>query len=373
MGWFLDVLTAARPRAQFATPVSRSPGNGAYATLASQPPVNGPCEIKPTTASAVMPVRNGLSYLRQTLPPLLAHRGKELLEVLVIDDGSTDGSGDFARECGARVIDTTGHQGPAAARNAAAREAVGELVLFVDADVKVHPDAVARLVGAFQEPETVAVFGAYDDRPTHRGFSSQYVNLRHHYVHQQPSDDAQTFWAGLGAVRQRSFLAVGGFDAKRYPHPSIEDIDLGRRLRKAGGRIRRRPEIQATHLKRWSVAELIYTDIFRRGLPWARLMMAHPGAFTDLNVRSDERFKVVLALTFWTSGAGAVAGMSPTWLPLALLGVAALANRGLVRVLLQSGGWWLAARGILFHQLYYLYCGAVYVASAARHRLTSHG
>ena len=321
------------------------------------------------TMSVVMPVYNGLHYLRKSLPPLLTNRDTELVEVLVVDDGSTDGSGDFARSCGARVISSGGHLGPAGARNVALRQARGQIVLFVDADVVVHPETLGRVLRAFPDPETVAVFGSYDANPVDRGFGSQYMNLRHHYVHQQPSEDAQTFWAGLGAARRDALLAVGGFDAERYRPPSIEDIDLGRRLREAGGRIRRRPEIQATHLKRWSCRDVIYEDIVSRGLPWARLMMEHPGAFTDLNVQTSERWKAVLALSMLLSAIAATAGIGPLWLPLVLFIVAAIANRALMVVFARAGGWWLATRGILFHQLYYLYSGAIYVVSSIRHRL----
>ena len=326
-------------------------------------------EERRTTLSVVMPVYNGRHYLRKSLPPLLANRDEGLVEVLVVDDGSTDGSGDCARECGAHVISSGGRLGPAGARNVAVREARGQIVLFVDADVVVHSDTVGRVLRAFPDPETVAVFGSYDDNPADRGFSSQYMNLRHHYVHQQPSEDAQTFWAGLGAVRRDAFLAVGGFDAERYAVPSIEDIDLGRRLRDAGGRIRRLPQIRATHLKQWSFRGVIHADIFRRGLPWARLMLEHPGAFTDLNVQTSERLKAVLALSLLLSGIAVTAGVGPIWLPVVLVVTAAVANRGLMAVFARASGWWLAMRGILFHQLYYLYSGAVYVISAIQHRL----
>ena len=320
------------------------------------------------TLSVVMPVFDGLDYLRESLPPLLAVEDDRLLEVLVVDDGSSDGSAEYARECGARVIPSGGRLGPAGARNVAAREARGDVLLFVDADVVVHPDTVGRVIRAFPDADTVAVFGSYDDDPAHRGFSSLYMNLRHHYVHQQPSEDAQTFWSGLGAVRREAFLAVGGFDAERYAIPSIEDIDLGRRLREAGGRIRRLPEIQAKHLKVWSVRGVIHTDIVCRGLPWARLMMEYPGAFTDLNVQAGERLKAVLALAFAASTAAALLGLVPAWLPLGLLGVAAVANRGLLGVFARASGWWLALRGLLFHQLYYLYSGVIYVVSLVEHR-----
>jgi GT2 family glycosyltransferase len=75
---------------------------------------------KPLTISAVMPVYNGRGFLEQSLPPLAAMLARgELLEIVVADDGSTDGSGDFCRAHGAQVVTTGGRKGPAAARNAA--------------------------------------------------------------------------------------------------------------------------------------------------------------------------------------------------------------------------------------------------------------
>jgi GT2 family glycosyltransferase len=321
------------------------------------------------TLSIVMPVYNGIRFLEKSLPPLLANHDPEVLEVLVVDDGSTDGSSEFAKQCGARVIPSGGRLGPAGARNVAVREARGEVVLFVDADVVVHPDTVNRVIHAFPDSETVAIFGSYDDSPADRGFSSRYMNLRHHHIHQEPSEDTQTFWAGLGAVRRDAYLAVNGFDAERYAIPSIEDIELGMRLRKSGGRIRRLPDIQAKHLKKWSLTGVIHTDIFCRGLPWARLMMEHPDAFTDLNVGLGEQFKAVLALLLLFATGAAIAGIGPFWLPLTLLVAAAVVNRKLMGVFARVGGWWFALRGLLFHQLYYLYSGTVYAISALRHRL----
>ena len=66
---------------------------------------------------------------------------------------------------------------------------------------------------------------------------SAFRNLLHHHVHQQAAGPATTFWAGLGAVRREAFLASAGFDAERYPVPSIEDIELGMRLAPTAARI----------------------------------------------------------------------------------------------------------------------------------------
>lgn len=317
------------------------------------------------TLSAVVPVLDGKHQLERSLPPLLAAvRDGELLEVLVADDGSSDGSGDYARSLGARVVTTERRaSGPSHARNLAAAQAEGDVLLFVDADVVVDEHAVERMRARFADESVGSVYGSYDDRPDHRGYASLYMNLRHHFGHREPSDDVDTFWAGLGAIRRDVYAAVDGYDEAAFPYPSVEDIDLGRRLREAGARICRDPAIQGKHLKRWSWWQVVHTDVFRRAAPWSRLIRRHPGAFRDLNVSAKEKLKAVLALAFFVGGALAVVGVLPAWVPLALFGAVAAANAGLLGVFRRSGGPLFAVVGLLFHQLHLCYSAATFVCS----------
>ncbi len=320
------------------------------------------------TVSAVIPVFDGLHFLRRSLPALLARIPADLVEVLVIDDGSTDGSGEFARALGARVLPSGGRTGPAAARNLGVQAAVGDAVLFVDADVVIHEDAVAVAREVLGDPKITAVFGAYDDRPTDPGFFSRFKNLQHHAVHLRSAGEATTFWTGCGAVRRDAFLAVGGFDVARFPTPSIEDIELGYRLRAAGGRIRLDPRMLATHLKRWTLTDLVRTDVRRRALPWARLLLRREQAQDDLNVTGVERARAALA---WLLVGAAPLVLAPVLapVPLALLGLAILANARLLLVFLRSQGLLFAFGGALFLQVYYLYATAAYLFAWAEHRL----
>jgi GT2 family glycosyltransferase len=231
--------------------------------------------------SVVVPVRDGREYLGRTLPPLLASlpAGSELI---VVDDASRDGSADLARDLGARTIRLEGPRGPAAARNRGAAEARGDLLVFLDADVRVHPDTLRRLLAPLAEGGTDAAFGSYDGEPPERSWVSLYKNLAHHFVHQRSRPEASTFWAGCGAVRRSVFESVGGFD-EAYERPSIEDVELGYRLRAAGLRIRLVPEAQVTHLKRWTLASWLASDLRDRAIPWARLVRQGRGLPADLN------------------------------------------------------------------------------------------
>ena len=172
------------------------------------------------------------------------------------------------------VVDSPPGSGPAAARNAGAGRADGTLLAFVDSDVGVHADAFERIRAAFAEdPSVVAVFGSYDDSPADGGLVSIFRNLLHHWIHHSSAGRATTFWAGLGAVRADAFREAGGFDARRFGAPSVEDIELGLRLARSGT-IRLDPRIQGKHLKRWGLRSMAMTDLVYRGAPWVALMLA---------------------------------------------------------------------------------------------------
>lgn len=322
----------------------------------------------PPSVSVVMPAYNGRQLLPRSLPPLLDAVGDELLEVIVVDDSSSDGSAEWAAEQGARVLHTGGRLGPGAGRNLGARAARGDVLWFVDADVVVHRDAAARVREALREDGEVAVFGSYDDDPPAAGFVSQYMNLRHHYTHHAHAGEASTFWSGCGAVRREAFLAAGGFDAEGYDRPSIEDIDLGYRLRAAGGRICLDPRILCTHLKAWGAAEALRTDIFQRAIPWTRLLFERPEAAADLNVSSAERGRALVAAGLTASVLLALARVAPWWLPLPIFAGAVAVNRPLFDVFRRRRGLPFALAAMAWHQLYYLYSSATYALCWLEHR-----
>lgn len=325
-----------------------------------------------TSISVIMPAYNAAKLLPLSLTPLVAMlRRGELAEVIVVDDTSSDDTAAVAAQIGARVMPSGGRLGPGAARNVAARHAVGDILWFVDADVVAHDTGPARIRAALADPGVVAVFGSYDDQPPAMNFGSQYKNLVHHHYHHRARTEASTFWAGCGAVTKQAFLAIGGFDVERYRVPSIEDIELGYRLRAADGRIRFDKDLQGTHLKMWTVYDLVRTDIFRRALPWARLMLSRSGVIDDLNVAWTERLRAVLAGLAIAAVVGALAGIVPPWLALVGLLAPVAANLELFSLFVRRRGPIFAIGGILFHQLYYCYSTATFVwcwAEAALHR-----
>ncbi len=314
--------------------------------------------------SVIIPVHDGGEELAQCLRALAAS-SRPADEVIVVDDASSDRSGETARELGARVVALAGHpRGPAGARNCGAAAAQGDVILFLDADVAVHPDTLAKITKLLdEEPEVSAVFGSYDAQPPGRTTVSLYKNLLHHYTHQQAQREASTFWAGCGAIRAVAFEEVGGFD-ERYNRPSIEDIELGVRLRKAGRRIALAPDIQVTHLKRWTFTGLLRSDIRDRAIPWCQLILREHDLPNDLNLDTRSRLS---ALAVWTALLSLLGGIWFPWvLTLAALSLAALVclQAGLYRLFVRQGGIAFAPGAIGLHAFYFLYSSLTFVLVA---------
>ena len=252
-----------------------------------------------TSISVVIPVYNSAAYLRQCLEHLKSSiRPPD--EIIVVNDGSTDGSEQVATDGEAIVLRSGRRCGPARARNLGAQRASGDVLFFIDADVLVRPDTVLRVEQAFeQDSELAALIGSYDDDPEARDFLSQYRNLMHHFTHQQARREACTFWSGCGAIRRAAFLKHGGFD-ESYDRPAIEDIELGYRLSRAGAKMTLDRDMQVKHLKRWTFWKLIKADILDRGIPWTELILRDRRMPNDLNVQLSQRVSV--ALVFLSCG-----------------------------------------------------------------------
>jgi glycosyltransferase involved in cell wall biosynthesis len=251
------------------------------------------------------------------------------LEIIVVDDASTDDTPLIAARITPLVLRLPKNYGPAAARN----------------------------------------YGASHAYPKASGVVSQYRNLLHHFVHQGGHREASTFWAGCGAIRRSVFESVGGFDEKRFPRPSIEDIELGYRLRRAGHSILLEKQIQGTHLKRWTLRSVLRTDIFCRAIPWARLTMESAQSLNDLNLKWSQKLSgsfVLLACLLL---------MFAVVLPASLIVSAIfiicviIMNRDLYMFLGRQKGFLFALACIPFHLLYYLYSILSYIYVWMAHRI----
>lgn len=324
---------------------------------------------KKLNISVIIPVYNGGASFRKCLLKL-AEAIPAPLEIIVVADGDTDASWLVAKNFGARVIRIPRSSGPARARNVGARAAKGDILFFVDADVAISSDAIGHIQLAFQkEPDLAALIGSYDDDPGSRNFLSQYRNLLHHYVHQTGREEASTFWGACGAIRRDIFLKMGGFDDD-YFRPSIEDIELGYRLKAAGYKIKLLKTLQVKHLKHWGPVSMLKADFFYRALPWTDLILRSKMFTNDLNLRVESRISVILtyAVVFFL--------LASLWQPsllllTLLLGLTLVAiNAPLYYFFKRKHGTNFALKTIPWHWLYYLYSGLAFAIGIIHHYIS---
>ncbi|MGA3098109.1 MAG: glycosyltransferase family 2 protein [Bryobacteraceae bacterium] len=332
--------------------------------------------------SVVVPVFDGASSLTACLAALERARF-EPVECIVVDDGSSDGSGQIAASLGYTVLSTRGRFGPARARNLGAASATGRILVFLDADVAVHADVLRRIADRFsQDPDLDAVIGSYDDSPADPSSVSQFKNLMHSYMHHSGKARAATFWGGCGAVKCSVFRQHGGLD-ESYRRPSVEDIEFGFRLMHSGGKLVLDPRIQCTHLKKWTFWGLVKTDVLQRGVPWTELILRTRFLPDDLNLAWSQRISVALTAPLAVLlGAGlwqAAHGQAPITALVGAAGIPALVaalNYRFHRFLHSRRGWRFSLLAVPLLLAYYFYCGLAFalgLAAYARGVLVHHG
>lgn len=322
-----------------------------YLTMKPAPPPN--CK----RLSVIVPSYNCAKSLGSCLDALLEYSQFIPEEVIVVDDASTDGSVAVASRPGVKLVTTRSNAGPGATRNLGAAHASGDILVFVDADVAVAPDALGRLAQHFgNDPDCTVVIGSYDDEPKAGTLISVYRNLLHCYVHQHAPEQVSHFWSGLGAIRISAFNAVGGFNEAEFGR-ALEDVELGYRLRDAGYRIDLDRKVQGLHLKHWSFGSMARTDLFVRSIPWTHLILARKKMPADFSLGWGSRASV--AMTWLSLLALLAAPTVPMMIVLMLisLGAFVVVNLGFLRFLYARRGWALALAALPLHWLYHFNSG----------------
>ena len=308
------------------------------------------------TVSVIIPVHNGGENFRRCLQSLVESIPPPD-EIIVVADGDSDGSWRMAKEFDTTILNIPAPGGPARARNMGAQMAKGNLLFFVDADVTIARDAVGLVIEAFErDPDIAAVFGSYDDEPFETNFLSQYKNLFHHYVHQTSNVEASTFWCACGAIQREIFLKMGAFD-EGFRWPSVEDIELGYRLKRAGYRIKLLKNLKIKHLKHWGLGSLLKADFFYRALPWTKLILKEGKFLDDLNLKISNRISVVCVYLLIFALLGSLYLPQLLFIIFFLFVLLLVLNRDLYLFFKKKRGIFFMLKIIPWHWLYLFYSG----------------
>lgn len=212
--------------------------------------------------SVIVPLYNSSEFIGPCLAAIQKQEGMAPgeVEVIVVDDASTDKSADAAQGLCDKLIEMDENRGAAAARNRGAKEANAQLLAFIDADVIARPTALGLLCQEFEMDRQVsAAVGRYSRQPANDGLINAYHNVFTGYHHDLSPREIDWFWGALGAVRKEAFFSVGGFD-ERYQAASAEDMELGRALSEAGHKVVYCPEAEGAHAHHFTLKTMLIND-----------------------------------------------------------------------------------------------------------------
>ena len=229
--------------------------------------------------SVIIPVLDRADELSRCLESISGIRyPKDKLELIVVDDGSTDNSPEVARSFGALVLESGGKgMGPAFARNLGSKEARGEILAFIDSDCIASPEWLEELVGLFDDPEVAAVGGLVDGMHT-SSFLDRYelvmssLTLGNRERSGQQGTDTFYVPSCNMLVRSSAFREAFGFNPEMHVG---EDVDLTWRMRDKGHRIIYMPKGRVGHEHRNAFLPFLRRR-FQYGTSEAMLQLLHP-------------------------------------------------------------------------------------------------
>ncbi len=257
--------------------------------------------------SVVIPVLNDATGLARCLESIKANEyPEEHLEVLVADNGSTDGSGEVATRYGAVVIHLPGLS-VAAVRNRLAAIASGQILAFVDADHELSSSWLRSAVDALRRGGVAAAGAPYHPPSNGTWVQRVYDSFR---THQPGSSDTRWLGSGNLAIWAGSFNATGGFDTSLT---TCEDVDFCQRIRKHAGRLVADERLRSVHHGDPRSLKQLFESELWRGRDNLVVSLRGPLGLRDL---PSIFIPMVVLASLMTMPAGAVAAVYGIRMPL---------------------------------------------------------
>ncbi len=242
----------------------------------------------PEDISIIIPAYNAEATIRQTIQASLAQDYAGELEIVVVDDGSSDRTAQYVRSFEGVHYIYQDNAGPARARNRGAECARGEFVCFTDADCVPHPNWVSALVEHFSGASVGAVMGSYGIANP-GAWLADCVYREILFRHNRMPDYPKAFGSYNVALRRSLFVALGGFNGE-YRHASGEDNDLSYRVLSSGYKIFFAKKALVDHYHPEHAGRYL-REQYRHGFWRFKMYLCHPSM-----MRGDD-------YTFWKDSA----------------------------------------------------------------------
>jgi len=219
--------------------------------------------------SIVIPTYNAKRFITPLLESVFRNKIEEM-EVVIVDDCSTDDTVVTARKYPVNMIELQKNGGPAKARNIGVEASKGDIIFFLDSDVIVLDGTIREVQEHFErDPSAKCVIGVCSTEPLNKGFVPTYMAM-FEYIHliETPGHKVSVFAPRCGAVKKDFFRKIGGYN-ESYKGADVEDFELARRINRVDSIILN-PKIRVRHqFANFKQALRIY---FKRTVMWVHLL-----------------------------------------------------------------------------------------------------
>jgi glycosyltransferase involved in cell wall biosynthesis len=218
--------------------------------------------------SIIIPTYNAEKFMPGLLDSIF-NQAIEDMEVIIVDDCSKDRTVEIAKRYPVRVIQLERNEGPAKARNIGAKEAKGDIIFFLDADVIVMDGTIKEAKDYFErDPSAKCVIGICETEPLNKGFVPKYMAM-FEYIHLigREGNRVSVFAPRCGAIRRDFFLQIGGYN-ESYRGADVEDFELARRVNRTDSIILN-DRIRVRH--QFANFRQAVRNYFKRAVMWVHL------------------------------------------------------------------------------------------------------
>jgi cellulose synthase/poly-beta-1,6-N-acetylglucosamine synthase-like glycosyltransferase len=215
--------------------------------------------------SIVVPAYNESKNIASCLKSIMRSRyPKDLFEVIVVDDGSTDDTVKIARSFRGVKVLKINHKGKSAALNHGIKNAMNELVMTVDSDTMLHPDALAKMVAPFKDERIGATSGTYKV-DNHKNMLTSFQSIEYAYnslirmAFSRVYADSVWFYGAMSCYRVRALKSVGNM----HSDVLAEDMDIAIRLQNKGYNV-----VHVHDAFSYTVVPETFASFFRQRIRW---------------------------------------------------------------------------------------------------------
>ena len=272
--------------------------------------------------SVVIPCYNAESTIGSVIQAVLEAEPLPV-EVVVVDDGSSDDSRRIAESFPVRVIANDGNHGPSHTRNRGAMASKGDIICFVDSDVLVPKNLFADLTEHMESrPDLCAANPVIEPDSSHEDFFSDFLDLRLHYGFTSIRRRVTSLCTSCVAIRRRCFIDVGGF-LESAKWAVNDEVMLGWRLGQKGHEVLVLPDIRVKHLKNMTLGSWV-RKYFLEGYQWISMASIHLrqtgfGEVTRMTLNYTRPASAIIAALLTITVLGYLLFSTPVFFPLALL------------------------------------------------------